>query len=735
MGWRRRRGAPVQLARASQLIVYVQAENSAQVAAARRAADEAGLLGSRVYVAGGTYQRLHLAENIADAVVAFDAPAESLRDEALRVLRPGGVALLGSQKIVKPAAPGADEWRHPYHGPDNNPQSSDTIARAPYLTRFLAKPWYGPMPEVTVSSGGRLFKAFGHISFKEREWPLLNKLVCLSSYNGTELWRRRPRAGVHDPPQYDDRHARDAVLGRQYFVQTARRGHRRRARRDSRGQGHRAGGGAWKWMALQGGVLYAMLGEAEQPDETIKGTRKLPGWPWSGLGGKYDKRAAYSWGFGHTLVAIDPQTKKIRWSRQEPETIDGRAIGMSGGRIFYYCHPKLLACLDATDGKTLWRTSQPKVLQAIGEHDGAQNPRLGFSSTSYLKCSDQAIYFAGPQRKRLVAVSAKDGKFLWDYPAGNFQLVLRDDGLYAMGRLDQSKKLDPLTGEVLADLDCLRGNCTRATGTVDAIFSRGHPHTGTLRLDLSSSQSTPTRIPLMRPACQDGVLVSGGQLFWGPWMCDCNLQLVGVISLGPAGAFDFAQQATDAERLRSADSPAPAAFSVTSADWPSYRADNSRSGVSPVSLAKRIRKSWLHESKSHVRPAAPIAAGGLVFLSGADGVGSRRGRQDRRRALERLHVGRHQVSARGLEQPAVCRLLRRLGLLLRGRLGTRAVAVSRRAAGTHDPRLWFAQFDLARGQRRAGGRRRRVRRRGHRQLRRHARLRLGRGNRQIALAE
>ena len=49
---------------------------------------------------------------------------------------------------------GAGEWSHPYHGPDNNPLATDTLARGPYRTRFLATPWYGPMPQVTVTAGG-----------------------------------------------------------------------------------------------------------------------------------------------------------------------------------------------------------------------------------------------------------------------------------------------------------------------------------------------------------------------------------------------------------------------------------------------------------------------------------------------------------------------------------------------------------------------------------------------------
>ena len=36
-------------------------------------------------------------------------------------------------------------------------------------------------------------------------------------------------------------------------------------------------------------------------------------------------------------------------------------------------------------------------------------------------------------------------------------------------------------------------------------------------------------------------------LLWGPWMCDCNHSLVGIISLGPAGNYDFEQKAKESE--------------------------------------------------------------------------------------------------------------------------------------------------------------------------------------------
>src|SRR5262245_53932902 len=57
---------PVELARQSELLVYVQSDDAAKVAAFRKAAEAAGFLGSRVYVEKGSLDRLHLAADLAD---------------------------------------------------------------------------------------------------------------------------------------------------------------------------------------------------------------------------------------------------------------------------------------------------------------------------------------------------------------------------------------------------------------------------------------------------------------------------------------------------------------------------------------------------------------------------------------------------------------------------------------------------------------------------------------------
>ncbi len=57
---------PIQLARQSELFVYVQLSQDKLVQAARVAAGKAGLLGSRVYIAKGDPQQIYLATDLAD---------------------------------------------------------------------------------------------------------------------------------------------------------------------------------------------------------------------------------------------------------------------------------------------------------------------------------------------------------------------------------------------------------------------------------------------------------------------------------------------------------------------------------------------------------------------------------------------------------------------------------------------------------------------------------------------
>ena len=609
------------LVRTSDLTVYVQLSGEGDVEAARRAADEAGFYGSRIFVQAGGLPRIHLADNLADAAIAPAGAGAAAKDEALRVLRPQGKALLGESDAVKPVPAGVDDWSHHFHGPDNNAQSLDTVARAPYLTQFIAEPRYAPAPQCCVASAGRVFMAFGHVAWHEREEAAMNTLFAVNGYNGTVLWKKPLRPGI-----MVDRSTMIATPETLYLADDTS------CKLIDAATGKAAGeivapadlvdGPFWKWVALEGGVLYALVGKDEGLDDNATWKSANHGWPWNGISKGYND-VQRPWGFATTLLAIDPKTKKVLWHHKEAEPIDARGVSMKNGRIYISRFGRYLRCLDAATGKPLWQRTAEKdagVFEAIGPYRPGQGYVEGWKTAAYLKCTDKALYVVGPQVNWLTALSAEDGRFLWKCAAKDLQVLIRDEGLYTVGAQKQAqdtKRLDPLTGSVLAAFGFARRACTRATGGPDGVFFRASE--GSVRLDTAAGK--PQWITPMRPSCHVGVIIAGGQLYWLPWACDCNLQMFGVISLGPAGDFKFNRTAGE-ERLQKAGgaTPAPAKFDLTASDWPTYRANNARTAETQGGLPQKCAPLWQFAYKAKAEPTAPVAAGGLVFFGGSDGI-------------------------------------------------------------------------------------------------------------------
>lgn len=609
----------IELARESELLVYLQLTRAEDLEAAVRAVDDAGLFGQRVWVGGGSPQRLHLADDLADLLVAVGEAAAVAEDEALRAVRPGGTLILGETRRTKPPLEGADDWTHPYHGPDNNPQSEDQVARAPYLTSFLADPRYAPLPQVAVASGGRLFKAFGNVAFKRREEPWLNQLVAFNGYNGTILWTRSLTPGymihrntlIATPDTVyvaDDRSCKlvDAATGR--------------LRGEIRPPVEVAGGTFWKWMALENGVLYALIGEDEPDDPVERHRSEAHGWSWGEISKGYNAEEN-PWGFGRNLLAIDLETEEILWSHREEAPADSRALCMKSGRIHLFRPGSYLVALDAGNGEEAWRNETPELFEALGPALNRQGWVTNWRTACYLKCSERALYFSGPQVGKLLAVSAEGGHPLWEHPYDNYQLVLREQGLYGISgqaEVEPSRLFDPLTGEVLAEMDVRRRACSRPTGSPDALLFRASG--GSVRLDVESGLSE--WISPMRAQCQDGVTIAGGRLYWWPSVCDCNLTIYGVTCLGPAGDFDFRAPAVESERLeRLADPKAEIEpLEVLPEDWPTFRANNACTATSRAAIPPGSSPLWTWTPPEPCRPTAPVAAGGLVLLGGDDGI-------------------------------------------------------------------------------------------------------------------
>ncbi len=605
----------LEIVKSTERMAYVQLADEKDVRAACAAADAAGLYGTRIFVARGAPSRIGLADNLADSV-AGPVP----REEALRVLAPGGKARLGGEEIAKPFAAGTDDWSHHFHGPDNNPQSRDTVARAPYLTQFIVEPRYGPNPQATVAAGGRLFVAFGHVAWHRREEHVLNTLLALSAFNGGLLWKRPLTPGI-----MVDRSTMVATPETLYLADEKSCKLLDAATGELKGEivppQDQAGGTFWKWMALEGGVLYALVGPPDPLDPVTRWGSLNHGWPWGGISKGYNEKE-YGWGFAKTLFAIDPKTKKVLWSHSEEKLIDGRAICLKARKIYLLNFGKYLACLDAKTGKEAWRRTAEKdaeTFESMGPYRPGHGYIEGWKSTAFLKGTEKALYVAGPQTNWFTALSAEDGRVLWKRPTKNLQVLIRDEGLFVIGAertTGETKKLDPLTGEVLAQYDISRRACTRVTGSADGIFFRAYD--GTTRLDLSSAAGKAQWINPMRPSCHVGVIAASGHLYWIPWACDCNLQMFGLMGLGPAGRFEFGRTAAEAERLEKGAAGPVAGLAAAPADWPAYRADNARSARTQAAIPGKVRLLW--QFKGAPEPTAPVVAGGLAFVAGTDGV-------------------------------------------------------------------------------------------------------------------
>lgn len=612
-------GLLLALARQSGFLIHAVDPDDSAVAAARTAVDEAGLYGTRVVVETGKAGSLPYADSTIDLLIVATADSPS-QSEILRVLRPNGKALSlqdSADVVTKPPLEGTDDWSHWQHGPDNNPLSSDEVIKGPYLTQWTGEPYYIAMPAITTVAGGRTFCAMGHIAHHEREEPWLNTLFARNGFNGIELWRRKLPAGymVH-------RSAFIATPDVFYMIDPKAGGCLMLDPETGRQIGEIRipdVPGEWKWMAMQDGVLFVLAGERDRR-ETKLAKNEGTHWSWNDLSNGYYRREI-PWGFGRTFAAYDMKGEKLLWSHEEKGVVDSRAIVIGDGKIFFYGPYSHVGRLDAKTGHLDWTNNDPKVHELAQEEGRGLISTPGFRTEPYALFTPKALCFAPQTNMNVLAVSTEDGRLLWHRrkTSSNPNLLYLDGRvLVGVGDRGNTLALDPETGEELEDLGFRKRSCARLTGCPDALFVRGQPE-GLMRYDRQSKKIIFNGA--MRPSCNDGVIPANGMLYIGPWLCDCNLSLMGAMALCPAGDFRFDDAASESERLEKADRDlsAIAPFEISSKDWPVYRANNAHNASTPVRLARKLDERWEYDLRRGVTPTAPTAAGGLVFVCGDDG--------------------------------------------------------------------------------------------------------------------
>jgi len=637
--------------------VHILDPEQSSIESLKRIIGEDRLYGRRIVAEKAEFGSLPYADNMLDLVIATCLTKEKLKEisvpEVMRVLRPNGNAILGSRKslgdpltplqfkhqlrsenlknvdygiddlgtwvvITKPPFENVDDWTHWEHGPDNNPVSTDAIIQAPYRTQWLGVPFYIAMPAITTAAGGRIFIAMGHIAHHIREEEWLNTLYARNGYNGTPLWKRKLPDGylAHRSAfvATDDTFYMIDDDGNGCLLLDPETGHEK-DRIKIPGQ-H----GQWKWMVLLDDTLLVLAGEQRDPSETTIVRSTFTHWSWGELSrGYYEKRVP--WGFGDTILAYDLDDRELLWSHTEEYPIDSRAMVVGDKRVYFYCPDAHTGCLDLKTGDVAWKNDSERVRELIEEPGRGLISTPGFRSTCYCLYTPKALFYEAQTRMNIVAVSKDDGSLMWHRKKTSNNpnmLYLEDHLIVGIGPGGSTLVLDPLTGETLKDLGFAKRSCARLTATPDSLFCRGWPE-GLTRYDRNTGKVLFNGA--LRPSCNDGVIPANGLLYLGPWLCDCNLSLMGRLALCSSGDFDFNQLATETENLERArgDIRNVEPLQVHENDWATYRGDNSRSSSSKVSVARELNKVWEYSPDNPFDPTAPTSAGGLVFLGGDDG--------------------------------------------------------------------------------------------------------------------
>jgi outer membrane protein assembly factor BamB len=107
-------------------------------------------------------------------------------------------------------------------------------------------------------------------------------------------------------------------------------------------------------------------------------------------------------------------------------------------------------------------------------------------------------------------------------------------------------------------------------------------------------------------------------MYWGPWMCGCQLSLYGNICLTANESQAPVPREPSLTVADNADNVEP--FAMDEADWPTYFGNNARSGETDVTFPEQVELKWSSDVAAKELLTAPIAAGDHIFVADRAGV-------------------------------------------------------------------------------------------------------------------
>lgn len=596
-------------------------------------------------------EQLPYVDNLINLIVA-DKPDSVPHSEMLRVLAPGGKALLhnGSTWItlhkLRPAE--LDEWTHYLHGPDGNPVSQDQVVGPPARFQWIAGPTWMRSHE-SDSSVKAAVAAQGRFFTIEDEAPA-------------------SLLGPHDIPDKWVLKARDAFNGAELW------------KRPIKDWGWRAWKPSWftprpggiplncaKRLVAEGDRVYVTLGyrapvtahnaRTGERLRTFRGTERTGEILY--LNGTLILTCLQG---DHAVVkAVNAGTGQERWTsenRYRGTTTDYyRFSAMHGSVPAAKVDPtlntatdgKVIALLDGADvvgldfktGRQLWRTTFPL---AQADHNAGNIKAQNRLWTGTLIVKDGVVVHASPNR--MAGLSAETGEILWSQPKKYLQhLWFEWKDVFVIDGLVWTWSAE-LTREALAGSQQKSAWPTNVNGydlqtgvlkksvPLGKIFKTHHHHRcyrnkatsryilasrrGTEFVDLEQGQHTVHN--WVRGICHLGMMPAYGLQYAPPHPCVCyiNEKLNGFVALASKRSVN-----SEVRRVKEEDrlvrGPAyntlhPSPFTPhPSSGWPMYRCDAARSGAVQTQLGAKPELLW--ERHLGEKLTQPVIANHSVFVS------------------------------------------------------------------------------------------------------------------------
>jgi len=630
----------VQLLVNDRCLVHGLDRNEGDIQKARRDIASQGVYG-RVSVMTLDGNRLPYADNMINLIVA-DKPDGISTDEMMRVLVPNGMVLVRNgrnwRKAAKPVPPEIDEWRQYLHDADNNAVAHDSVVGPPRHLQWVGEPrWSRSHMAIAtvvsvVSSGGRLFTIEDRATLENPFLPGRWSLIARDAFNGLPLWR-------HEFPDWEPvtRYIKDIAVQLQRRLAAIDNVVYCTPGLDAPVKAFDAATGKiirtykgtelTQEFAYDQGILYVVVGDRMNAAQynivkTYSGKGVSlggsdPNAPFGGTGfrGAYARESQDKADPVCAIVAIAADSGAELWRIEDIHSYTGCSLAVKGRHAVYQTSGCLF-CINPKTGKEIW-----SIDKKIEGGDGTE------ANTVVL--SDSAVY--AQEGKILCAYSFEDGTEKWRAPiAGNYEksadLFLAAGAVWTGGS-KQPTSYDIQTGRNLTTIpQKMKGPMGHDRCYRNFITDRYYINSktgGADFLDLASQKEFPNH--WTRGTCGMGVLPCNGLLYAPPYSCQC--------SIGPM-VNSFNAYSTE-RNLKSPDQPiklernrrlvkGPAFGTLktqnselkTNNDWPAYRRDGKRSGVTPAKVPAQLTPLW--QARLRTTPSAPVIAEGKVFVADVD---------------------------------------------------------------------------------------------------------------------